>query len=111
MPIPGTFDDPKKTAPHASQYPVITAVAAGSISGGSATITWTTDRASSSQVFYGTAPNQDPLPQRSTYNSSAVTSHSVVLSGLTPGKFYFFYVQSFYVDSLARSATYGFTAA
>lgn len=113
MPLPGTFDYYKKHPPHASQYPVITAVAAGSISGGSATVTWTTDVASSSQVFYGQRPNQDPLPQQSSNQNTnpGVTSHSVTLTGLTAGRFYFFYVQSFYIDSLAKSGFYGFTAA
>jgi hypothetical protein len=71
--------------------PVISAVSASSISATSATITWTTDQSTSSVVNYGAT---------SSYGSSAsggatlVTSHSVVLTGLTPGTTYNYDVSS-----------------
>ena len=108
MPIPGTWDDPKKHAPHAPNYPVITNVIAV-VTGTSVVISWTTDVPSSSQVFYGILPNQNPLPLSSPYNATPVTSHSVSLTGLIPNKFYFFYVISFYIDALTVSGIFGFT--
>jgi hypothetical protein len=104
VPIPGTFDDPKKHPPHSSVYPVITNIA-WVPSSNSAIITWTTDVASSSQVAYGSNQNKD---QRSPYDPTPVTSHSVVLTGLTNGVVYFFNVQSFFFDSLSISVQNAF---
>jgi hypothetical protein len=71
--------------------PVITNVLSGNISQTGATITWDTDEPSTSQVEYGptlvygdqTAPD-----------SSLVTSHIVVITGLTPDTQYHFRVIS-----------------
>jgi alpha-L-arabinofuranosidase len=68
-----------------SQPPVITKVTASSITTTSATITWTTDQAASSQVQYGTTTGYGTLSANS---SSLVTSHSVNLAGLTAGVAY-----------------------
>jgi len=105
MPIPGTWDDPKKHPPHASLYPIISNIA-WNVNGTTVTITWTTDVASTSQVAYGTNQNKD---LRSPYDSTMVTSHSVTLSGLNVLIPYYFNVQSFYFDSLSISQQYSFT--
>jgi hypothetical protein len=71
--------------------PVITGVTATNISGGGATIIWTTDESADSQVDYGTTAaygSSSPL------NPSRVTSHSVTLSGLTPNTTYHYQVKS-----------------
>ena len=57
----------------------------------SATITWTTDKASTSQVDYG---SNSSYGSQSTLNSALTTSHSVTLSGLTPSTPYHFAVVS-----------------
>lgn len=92
---------PRKTKPHASFYPIISNVQATS----SGIITWTTDIASTSQVFYGLVPY---LGFNTSYDSTLVTSHSVQLLGLTVGLIYYFKVQSFYWDSLSISDLYSF---
>jgi chitodextrinase len=59
--------------------PVISQVEATNVTSSGATITWTTDEPSTSQVQYGTTPSygsSTPL------NPALVTSHSVPLSGL-----------------------------
>jgi hypothetical protein len=71
--------------------PVIANVAASSITSSGAVITWTTDKASSSQVNYGTTTaygNSSPV------NATLVTSHSVTLSGLLASTLYHYQVQS-----------------
>lgn len=90
-----------KSIPHASNYPIITNVAA--TSGG--LVTWTTNIASTSQVLYGTLPL---LGLSTSQDSTLVTSHSVQLSGLTDGVRYYFRVQSFFSDALSISDLYTF---
>ena len=70
--------------------PVITNVGSSGVTSGTATITWTTDQASTSVVNYGTTTG---------YGSSAssaglVTTHSVILTGLSPNTTYNFDVVS-----------------
>ena len=65
--------------------PVVSGVAASSIGATSATVVWSTDVASSSQVSYGPTTSygsSTPL------DASPVTSHSMTLTGLTPGTTY-----------------------
>src|SRR5439155_1367441 len=60
--------------------PVISGVQATAITATTATITWTTDEPADSQVVYGQSSTPlDPAP---------VTSHSVLLTGLTPATTY-----------------------
>jgi hypothetical protein len=73
------------TGQPASPAPVITNVNVSSITTTSATVTWTTDQASTTQVNYGTST---AYGGSSALNSSLVTSHSVTLTGLTPGTLY-----------------------
>ena len=80
--------------------PVITNVTALPHNDGTATITWTTDEASDSKVDYGTTQNN--LSQ-STNDAAMVTSHSVVLTGLTPGITYYFKVTSTDADNNSSS--------
>jgi hypothetical protein len=106
MPIPGTWDDPKKkltddpgALPQAgTNNPalVITNVSGGVPSGGSTTITWTTSQASSSKVSYGIAyqGRSQVTSETNTGQGNGVTSHSVTLSGLKVGQPYLFRVHS-----------------
>lgn len=84
---------------HPSYYPVISNISAV-VSRNSVTITWTTDVASTSQVAFGINQNKD---QRSPYDSTLVTSHSVTITGLQFSTVYFFNVQSYNIDSLTIS--------
>jgi hypothetical protein len=83
-----------------AQAPVISNVVAGSISGTSATITWTTDQPSSSQIQYGTSSSYG---SSSNLNPSLTTTHSVTITGLTPGTTYDYAVTS--ANSNGNSAT------
>jgi uncharacterized protein (TIGR03790 family) len=71
--------------------PVISGVTAGAVTFSGATITWTTDQASSSQVAYGTTSSYGSL---SALNQALVTSHSVTLTGLTASTTYYYQLQS-----------------
>jgi hypothetical protein len=91
------------TTPAASaNRPVISQVAATQITTTSATVSWTTDIPSSSQVLYGTSPTYS---QSTTLDPTQVTSHSQTLTGLTPGSTYHFAVQS--TGSASNTATSG----
>ena len=104
MPIPGTWDDPKKkltddpgAIPKAgTNNPAIqiSNVSGGTPSGGSATVTWTTSQGASSQVSYGIATQGRSQMTLETDKSPLVTSHSVTISGLVVGKTYLFRVIS-----------------
>ncbi|HKT31097.1 MAG TPA: LamG-like jellyroll fold domain-containing protein, partial [Gammaproteobacteria bacterium] len=71
--------------------PVISAVAAGSVSSSGATVTWTTDQPGTSQVVYGTTA---AYGSSSAVNTNLVTAHTVVLTGLTAGTTYHYEVKS-----------------
>jgi hypothetical protein len=72
-----------------SDVPVITNVASGNITETGATITWDTDRASTSQAEYGTTISYG---SSTTEDSNLVLSHSVDLTGLMPGTEYHYRV-------------------
>jgi hypothetical protein len=87
--------------------PVISAVSATNIGTTSATIVWTTDQPSSSQVQFGTTASYG---SSSALNSSLVTTHSVTLSGLTPGATYNYDVVSAnFAGNSATSANFSFS--
>src|SRR5262249_37248495 len=65
----------------------------------SAVITWTTDEPSTSRVDYGTSP----VLAFAAENDTLVTSHSVILLGLTTGATYYFRVSS--TDAASNTAT------
>jgi hypothetical protein len=91
------------TTPAASTSPpVIAQIATSQVTTTSATVTWTTDIPSSSQVLYGTSPSYG---QSTTLTASLVTGHSQILTGLTPGTTYHFAVQS--TGTASNTATSG----
>jgi hypothetical protein len=75
----------------AASGPAISAVAASGMTSSGVTITWTTDKASDSQVSYGTSTSYGT---QSTLASSLVTTHSVTLSSLSASTTYHYKVQS-----------------
>ncbi|TSC72144.1 MAG: fibronectin, type III domain-containing protein, partial [Parcubacteria group bacterium Gr01-1014_38] len=87
--------------------PVISTVAAGSITNTTATITWTTDEPSDSQVEYGTTITYG---SSTTLDPARVTSHSQVISGLTANTLYHYRVKSRdAAGNLATSGDFTFT--
>ncbi|HXI41409.1 MAG TPA: Ig-like domain-containing protein, partial [Bryobacteraceae bacterium] len=95
------------TVSNASTAPVITSVAANSISSTGATITWTTNEAANSQVAYGLTSSYGST---SALNPTLVTSHSVTLSGLSASTTYHYQVLSQDAQgNLTRSGDFTFT--
>jgi hypothetical protein len=81
--------------------PVITAAVSSGVSTTGATITWTTNEASTSQVAY--RPQGGGTYTNTTLNSAMVTSHSVTLSGLVGATVYEYHVMS--TDAAGNTAT------
>jgi hypothetical protein len=82
--------------------PTISSVAASGIAATSATIAWTTNEASDSQVEYGTTTSYGGS---TTLNASMVTSHSQALAGLASGTTYHYRIKS--RDAFGNLATSG----
>jgi hypothetical protein len=80
--------------------PTISAVSSSSVTATSATVSWTTNEAADSQVFY--RKQGDAAYQQTSLDSALVTSHSVPLAGLSPSTTYEFYVRS--ADSAGNAA-------
>jgi hypothetical protein len=102
----GTATSANFTFSTAATIPTISAVASSGVTGTSATITWTTDQASSSQAEYGTSAGYGSL---SALNSSLATSHSAALTGLMPGTTYDYAVMSTDSAGTATSANFTFS--
>jgi phosphodiesterase/alkaline phosphatase D-like protein len=83
-----------------STPPVISNVLVSNLTTSTATITWTTNEASNTQVEYGTT---NAYGSQSTLNSSPVTSHTVTLTGLDHSTTYHFRVLS--ADAASNLAT------
>jgi hypothetical protein len=90
----------KTTGTQTTPPPVISNVLVSSVTNTTAIVTWTTDQAASSQVSYGVSTTYS---NSTTLDPTLVTSHSVMLTGLTPGTTYDFDVMS--ANSAAISAT------
>lgn len=67
-----------------------------------ATITWTTNETSTSKVYYSTTSPLNTSTASVKTDASLVTSHSVTLTGLTPGATYYFKAES--ADAAANTA-------
>jgi hypothetical protein len=80
--------------------PVISGLSATATTSGNATVSWTTDEPSTSNVNFGTASNALNV---NAGNTTLVRSHVVTLQGLTPGTTYFYRVSS--VDRAGNIAT------
>ncbi len=87
--------------------PTLSAISASAITQTGATIGWTTDEASDSQVDYGATSSYGTSTALAT---AKVTSHSVTLGGLAPGTTYHFRVRSGdAAGNLAVSGDFTFT--
>ena len=71
--------------------PTISTVSATANTNGTATVSWTTNEAPNTRVDYGTAPDNLNL---NASDAAMVTSHSIQLTGLTPGATYHYRVSS-----------------
>jgi hypothetical protein len=81
--------------------PTITAVTSSSIAATSATITWTTNEAADSQVFF--RKQGESAYQQTALDATKVTAHNVGLQGLSPSTTYEYYVRS--ADTAGNAAT------
>jgi purine nucleosidase len=81
--------------------PTVSSVAAGSITPTGATVTWTTDQPATSQIDWGVT---DTYGSSSTLDSTLATSHSQVVSGLSPGQLYHYRVNSGNANGLLASS-------
>ena len=86
--------------------PIISNVAATGVTATSATISWTTDMASSSQVEYGLTTSYG---SSTTLDPALVTSHSQGLTGLAPGTLYHYRVVSANANGSTTSSDYTFS--
>ncbi len=86
--------------------PIISSVSATGITNSAATIVWTTDMPSSSQVNYGTTPAYGLV---TTLDPKLVTSHSVGLTGLSSKTTYHYQVSSKAGGQTSKSGDYTFT--
>ena len=87
--------------------PVISGVYTSAISSNSATINWTTNETSDTQVEYGTTISYG---YSTTLNTSLVTTHSQTISSLSPSTLYHYRVKSRDAASnLSVSQNYTFT--
>jgi hypothetical protein len=89
--------------------PTISGTGTSNVTSGGATVNWTTNEASDSQVQYGTTTSYG---SSSPLNSSLVTSHSIALSGLSASTAYHYRVLSRdAAGNLATSGDFTFTTA
>ncbi len=99
-----TTEAPVDTSP-----PYLTGVQSSSITDSAATITWTSNEASDSQIEYGTTYSYG---NTTTLNSSLVTSHSQDITNLLPSTLYRYRVRSRdAAGNLTLSASKSFTTA
>ena len=82
----------------------VSGVATSEVTRTTARVTWQTDVPATSQVFYGATSSYG---QQTALDSSAVTSHEVVLSGLDEGTTYHFAVKSTASGHLDTTSTDG----
>lgn len=74
--------------------PVISGTAVSAIVATSATISWTTNEPSTSKVYYGTTTPVNLATASAMSDSILLTSHALVLSGLTASTTYYYILES-----------------
>lgn len=89
----------------ANQPPVISGVGVSNVTNASATVNWITDEASTSRVQYGLTTGYGML---TAVDNNEVTSHSQVLSGLSPNTLYHYRVISTNANGQSTSEDYTF---
>ncbi len=90
-----TFMTPQATTTSGTTVPMISNVVVSEVSRTAARITWTTDVAADSKVWFSSAT---PVTANSTTSNASmsdqVTNHSVQINGLNPGTTYYYIVTS-----------------
>lgn len=109
VPTTGTDGSVTASTPSDTTTLVISSVRTSSITSSSVTVSWTTNKASDSQVEYGTSLTYgNSTPPSATLQ----TSHSVTVLGLQASTLYHYRVKSRDTgDNLATSSDFGFTTA
>ena len=87
--------------------PIMSSIVASPLSTTSEAITWNTDQGSTSRVEYGLTASYGSI---TTLNPTLVTTHSVVVTGLTPKTVYHYRVISSNVDGTTVSDDQTFTS-
>jgi PKD domain/Purple acid Phosphatase, N-terminal domain/Fibronectin type III domain len=90
---------------NAAQAPAVTNIQAGLVGSTTATVTWTTDKSSDSQVLYRKVG--ETVFQQTPIDATLVTSHSVALAGLAPDTDYEYSVRSADSGGLATTQAAG----
>ena len=83
-----------------SEPPTLSGITVSYLTGDTAGISWTTDKLTDSEVYYGLASGQEAS---STASSSLVTAHQIFVDGLTPQTTYYYVVRS--ADSAGNAAS------
>jgi hypothetical protein len=105
----GAYEYPGTTANPDTTPPAISNVAASNLTATGASVAWTTDEASDTQVEYGTST---AYGTSTTLNATGVTSHVANLSGLSASTLYHYRVKSRdAAGNLATSGDFTFTTA
>ena len=74
--------------------PSVTAISASNVGTSTAIISWTTNENANSKVYYGTTTPLNTGTASSKSDNTLMTSHSLALTGLTPGVAHYFKVES-----------------
>jgi hypothetical protein len=99
--VSGDFTFTTSTAPDTTP-PTLTSITAGSITGTTAVIAWTTNEAANTRVDYGTTT---AYGISTTLNATLVTAHTAALTGLQAVTLYHYRVRS--VDAAGNTAVSG----
>ena len=90
--------------------PVLSAVSVSGLSSSGATVTWTTNEAAGSKVYYGTVSPLDISTANFLTDTAEVTAHAMNVTGLTANTTYYFVVESADVSgNIATSSQSSFT--
>ena len=89
--------------------PVISVISVSGISSSTATISWTTDTLSTSKVYFSTSTPVNVLSAQTASSSALVTSHLIVLTGLSANTNYYFVIESVdVISNVSRSSQFSF---
>ncbi|MCR4275645.1 MAG: fibronectin type III domain-containing protein [Candidatus Wolfebacteria bacterium] len=89
--------------------PVISVISVSGLSSSTATISWTTDTLSTSKVYFSTSTPVNVLSAQTASSSALVTSHLIVLTGLSANTNYYFVIESVdVISNVSRSSQFSF---